>query len=167
MVDSLRLDWTSRQPMNCATSMWRKAPALPPPQGTHLDTMTDGYHWTGTSSTYAHPPEGEPREIIPAEIVYSPDKTQSGLVCGHRVQRAARAFISNAMAPSVRSVLGLNPDPGPFRTRLVPGGSFETPTVFLGALTAVPTAQAISSAPGCAPCWAIRSRGRTSTIRWW
>ena len=35
-------------------------------------------------------------------------------------------------------MLGLNPDPGPFRTRLVPGGSFETPTVFLGAFTGGP-----------------------------
>ena len=39
---------------------------------------------------------------------------------------------------SLRSVLGLNPEPGPFRTRLVPGGSFETPTVFLGAFSGGP-----------------------------
>ncbi len=39
---------------------------------------------------------------------------------------------------SVKSVLGLNPDPGPFRTRLVSGGSFESPTVFLSAFEGGP-----------------------------
>jgi alpha-galactosidase len=37
-------------------------------------------------------------------------------------------------------VLGLNPEPGPFRTRILPGESFETPTVFLGAFTGGPDA---------------------------
>jgi alpha-galactosidase len=35
-------------------------------------------------------------------------------------------------------VLGLNPDLGTYRTRLAPGGIFDTPTVFLGAFTGGP-----------------------------
>ncbi len=33
---------------------------------------------------------------------------------------------------------GLNPAPGPYRTRLPPGGSFATPTIFLGAFAGGP-----------------------------
>jgi alpha-galactosidase len=35
-------------------------------------------------------------------------------------------------------VLGLDPEPGPFRTRLAAGASFETPAVFLGAFSGGP-----------------------------
>ena len=42
------------------------------------------------------------------------------------------------MPTASKSVLGLDPEPGPFRTRLVPGGSFESPTVFLGAFEGGP-----------------------------
>src|SRR6185437_5374714 len=38
----------------------------------------------------------------------------------------------------LKSVLGLNPEPGPFRTRLTPGGSYISPTVFLGAFSGGP-----------------------------
>jgi alpha-galactosidase len=39
---------------------------------------------------------------------------------------------------SLHGELGLNPDPGPFRTRLRPGETFETPRIFLGATTGGP-----------------------------
>ncbi|MGH9423027.1 MAG: alpha-galactosidase, partial [Thermoanaerobaculia bacterium] len=35
-------------------------------------------------------------------------------------------------ATALRGAVGLNPDPGPFRTRLKPHETFDTPTVFLG-----------------------------------
>ena len=37
------------------------------------------------------------------------------------------------MAERLEGSIGLNPDPGSFRTRLGPGETFATPTVFLGA----------------------------------
>lgn len=139
MVDSMRLDWTIP-----ANSDWRnfyveKGAGTPSPQGTHRDSMAEGYHWTGTSSTYANHAEGAPREIIPAEIVYSASNPRSGWYAG--IEFSGRTRISlERNGTSVKSVLGLNPDPGPFRTRLVPGGSFETPTVFLGAFDGGPDA---------------------------
>ena len=137
MVDSMRLDWTIP-----ANSEWRnfyveKGAGSPSPQGTHSDTMAEGYHWTGTSSTYANREESGPREIIPAETVYSPANSQSGWYAG--IEFSGRTRIHTARnGTSIHSVLGLNPDPAPFRTRLVPGGNFVTPTVFLGAFEGGP-----------------------------
>jgi alpha-galactosidase len=48
---------------------------------------------------------------------------------GPRLNRAVAAH----PGPRVSSSLGLNPDPGPFRTRLDAGDEFQTPQVFLGA----------------------------------
>lgn len=31
--------------------------------------LEEGYQWIGTSSTYAHPGKGEPREMIPSLVV--------------------------------------------------------------------------------------------------
>ena len=68
----------------------------------------------------------------------------------------------------MKSVLGLNPDPGPFRTRLAPGGSFETPTVFLGAFEGGPDGAGNQLRP-----WVRAVLGQSahmegsSTTRWW
>jgi hypothetical protein len=131
MVDSLQLDWKIAQNDELCNFYVEKGAGTPSPQGTHTDTMADGYRWTGASSTYAHPPEGAPREIIPAEIVYSSTGAQGGWYAGIEFSGRTRVSLERS-GTSVKSVLGLNPDPGPFRTRLVPGGSFEAPTVFLG-----------------------------------
>ena len=40
----------------------------------------------------------------------------------------------------VMGEIGLNPAPGPYRTRLAPGQEFETPTIFLGAFNGGPDA---------------------------
>ena len=137
MVDSLRLDWTIPASDELRNFYVEKGAGTPSAQGTHLDTMANGYRWSGQSSTYAHPPEGAPREIIPAEIVYSQAHPQSGWYAG--IEFSGRTSINvERTGDSVKSVLGLNPDPGPFRTRLVPGGTFETPTVFLGAFEGGP-----------------------------
>ncbi len=137
MVDSLQLDWKVAPSDEFRNFYIEKGAGTPSPQGTHTDTMADGYRWTGTSSTYAHPPEGAPREIIPAEIVYSSTGTHAGWYAG--IEFSGRTHVSlERSGPSVKSTLGLNSDPGPFRTRLVPGGSFETPTVFLGAFDGGP-----------------------------
>jgi len=137
MVDSLRLKWKVPPTIELRSFYVEKGADKPSDQGTHLDTMTDGYRWTGASSTYADHSEGAPREIIPAEIVYSPAQPRAGWYAGIEFSGCTRITLERS-GKSVRSVLGLNPDPGPFRTRLVPGGSFETPTVFLGAFEGGP-----------------------------
>jgi hypothetical protein len=137
MVDTMQLDWNVPSTSVLRNFYVEKGAGTPSPQGTHCDPVAGGYQWTGTSSTYAHPPEGAPREIIPADIVYSTTKSQAGWYAGIEFSGRTRIGLERS-GTSVKSVLGLNPDPGPFRTRLVPGGSFETPTVFLGAFQGGP-----------------------------
>jgi alpha-galactosidase len=137
MVDSLRLDLKVADNEELRNFYVEKGAGSPSPQGTHCDTIFDGYRWTGTSSTYANHAEGSPREIIPAAIVYSATGAQAGWFAGLEFSGRTRISLERS-GTSVKSVLGLNPDPGKFRTRLVPGGSFETPTVFLGAFTGGP-----------------------------
>ena len=137
MVDSLKLDWRVAAARELRNSYVEKGADSPSAEGTHLETVEEGYNWTGKSSTYAHPVKGEKREIIPAEIVYGTDGAQSGWYAG--IEFSGRTRISlERDGGSVKTVLGLDPQPGPFKTRLEPGESFETPTVFLGAFSGGP-----------------------------
>lgn len=131
MVDSLQLDWQISAGTVLTNQYVEKGADKPSDQGMHRDAVTDGYAWTGTASTYEHLHDGDPREIIPAEVVYR-DGAQEGWFAGIEFSGRTRIALSRH-AGSLRSVLGLDPDPGPFRTRLAAGGSFVTPTVFLGA----------------------------------
>lgn len=134
MVDSMRLRFAVTPHSEMRNFYVEKGAGTPSPQGTHFEKIEDGYNWTGYSSTYAHTKEGEPREIIPAEFVFSNAQPQQGWFAG--IEFSGRTRISlERNGDEVQSVLGLNPEPGPFRTRLVPGGKFETPTVFLGAFS--------------------------------
>ena len=136
MVDSLRLNWRAAPSRDLRNFYVEKGADTPSAQGTHLDPVADGYSWTGKSSTYAHPTPGEAREIIPAEIVYDP-ASQSGWYAGIEFSGRTRISLSRT-ADTLTTVLGLNPDPGPFKTRLAPGESFVTPTAFLGAFSGGP-----------------------------
>ena len=141
MIDSLRLQ-IPYPPLRKLRHLYvEKGADTPSPIGTHSEDIHDGYSWTGYSSTYAFPQKGEPREIIPAEFVFNSDSPQSGWFAG--IEFSGRTRISlEREGDSLSSVLGLNPTPGPFRTRLQPGETFETPTVFLGAFTGGPDAAA-------------------------
>ena len=134
MVDSLRLDAGVRGSDSLELLYVEKGADTPSAAGTHLETVGEGFQWTGKSSTYAFPEKGEAREIIPAEAVFSPEGDEAGLYLGIEFSGRTRISLERA-GNSVKSVLGLNPEPGPFKTRIEPGGSFETPTVFLGAFT--------------------------------
>jgi disulfide oxidoreductase YuzD len=134
MVDSLRLDWSTDANNSLRNLYVEKGAGSPSPQGTHLDTVSDGYHWTGVSSTYAFSENGGPREIIPAEFVFDAATPEAGWYAGIEFSGRTRISLERSGA-SVKSTLGLNPEPGPFRTRVEPGGSFETPAVFLGAFS--------------------------------
>lgn len=65
LQDSFRFDF--RVPaQDSFKQFWvEKGASSPSAEGTHYIDLRDGSTWTGTSSTYAHPPKGEPREIIP------------------------------------------------------------------------------------------------------
>jgi len=137
MVDSLRLDWFFHAGRELRILYVEKGADTPSAVGTHLDEVGDGYSWTGKSSTYGHPAKGENREVIPAEIVFRPGGLESGWYAG--IEFSGRTRITLARSGGVvRSVLGLDPEPGPFKTRLTAGGSFESPTVLLGAFDGGP-----------------------------
>ncbi|MDR3774481.1 MAG: alpha-galactosidase [Terracidiphilus sp.] len=137
MVDSLRLDWRAAPTRDLRNFYVEKGADTPSAEGTHLETIGEGYSWTGKSSTYAHPVPGEKREIIPVEIVNAADGPESGWYSGIEFSGRTRIALERA-GSSLKTVLGLDPNPGPFRTRLAPGASFETPTVFLGAFDGGP-----------------------------
>ena len=115
MVNSLELDWQVRAAKELRNLYVEKGADTPSAQGTHLDVLNDGYKWTGKSSTYARPVAGEAREIIPAEFVYTTGQPESG---GMRESSSAagRASSWSAIGEELKTVLGLDPEPGPFRT---------------------------------------------------
>jgi hypothetical protein len=137
LMDSLRLQLQCRTENNLQHFYVEKGADTPSAQGTHLVSVGDGYSWTGTSSTYASPALSDAREIIPAELVFNADQPQDGWYAGIEFSGRTRISLKRS-AGSIATVLGLNPDPGPFRTRLGPDGEFETPTVFLGAFSGGP-----------------------------
>jgi len=137
MVDSLRLNLHLSASRELENLYVEKGADTPSPVGTHLDTVGEGYSWTGKSSTYEHLAKGEAREVIPAEIVFHSSGEQSGWYAGIEFSGRTRITLERS-GGRIESVLGLDPDPGRFKTRLVPGGSFEAPTVLLGAFDGGP-----------------------------
>ena len=137
MVDSLRLDWSVPASDELRNFYVEKGAGTPSAQGTHRDTMTDGYRWTGNSSTYAHPPEGARAKSFPPKSS-TLRRDLCRLVCRHRVQRTDAHQHSSEAEIGIKSVLGLDPGSGSVSNPSCTGGSFETPTVFLGALTGGP-----------------------------
>jgi hypothetical protein len=137
LIDSLRLEIATPPHAALQNLYVDKGADTPSPQGTHIEPIVEGYRWTGKSSTYALPIPGEPREIIPAEIVFNQAQPQTGWYAW--IEFSGRTRISLHRSGSmINTVVGLDPDPGPFRTRLGPGEAFETPTVFLGTFTGGP-----------------------------
>jgi hypothetical protein len=131
LQDSLAFNWQIDPTVSLEHLYVEKGANTPSPVGTHLAALTEGYHWTGTSSTYGDLSDDQPREIIPWSLVQSKGSSQTGWYAG--IEFSGRTRISLAREKdSLHGSIGLNPDPGPFRTRLSPGEVFETPTVFLG-----------------------------------
>ncbi len=137
MIDSLRLTWQIGAATPLRHFYVEKGAGEPSPIGTHLDNAGLGYQWTGWSSTYAHEVPGRGREIIPYEAVFLPDGNQPGWYAGIEFSGRTRITLDRTQ-DGLGSVLGLDPQPGPVLTRLTPGGSFESPVVFLGAFAGGP-----------------------------
>ena len=137
MIDSLCLDWQIGAVTPLRHFYLEKGAGEPSPVGTHLENAGQGYRWTGWSTTYAHDVPGRGREIIPYEAVFLPDGNQPGWYAGIEFSGRTRITLDR-MQDGLRSVLGLDPQPGPVLTRLAPGGSFESPVAFLGAFAGGP-----------------------------
>jgi len=131
MQDSLALNWQVDPHSALEHFFVEKGANTPSSIGTHQVALTEGYHWTGTSSTYGDLRESDAREIIPWSLVESKNAAQAGWYAGLEFSGRTRISMTREK-DSLQAVIGLNPDPSPFRTRLAPGEVFETPVVFLG-----------------------------------
>lgn len=115
-----------------------KGADTPSDEGIHDSAIVRGFNWIGRSSNYARPMPGEAREIIPFEILYDPAGHHPGIYAGLEFSGRTRITLTRAdqlQSPAFLTRLGLNPEPGPYKTRLTAPGSFETPTAFLGIFT--------------------------------
>jgi len=131
LQDSFRFDWRVNPQLKVDQVYIEKGANKPSDTGTRELEIPAGYQWEGTSSTYAHPEKDEAREVIPWSLVKLEDQAQSGWYAG--VEFSGRIHLTLARdGDSLRGVAGLNPNPGPFRTRMPPGGKFDTPTIFVG-----------------------------------
>ena len=136
---SLRFDWKIN-PHSALERFWvEKGADTPSSQGTHLDALQDGDSWQGSSSTYARPIQNQPREMIPYLLVDEPGGDRRGWYVGIEFSGPTRITLQRSGA-SLRGEAGLDPLPGPYRTRLPAGGTFETPTIFIGAFSGGPDA---------------------------
>ena len=109
-----------------------KGAGKPSAVGVHEGKLAVGYRWSGFSSTYAHAAPNQAREIIPWFAVQNSGNSQTGWYVGVEFSGRTRLLLDRT-SKSLHGVVGLNPEPGPFRTRLKPHDSFDTPTVFIGA----------------------------------
>lgn len=132
-LDSIQLDWKVDPNASLQHVYIEKGAGAPSDIGTHQLSLAREFHWLGTSSTYADPAPNQPREIIPWTFVQRTGRPQSAWYVG--IEFSGRTRIEVRRNQSLRAHAGLDPSPAPFRTRLIPGGSFETPTVFLGGST--------------------------------
>ena len=131
LQESLAFDFAI-DPKNSLEHLFvEKGANTPSPIGTHDVPLADGYKWTGTSSTYGDTDERDPREIIPWTLVERNDGTHSGWYAGIEFSGRTRIELDREK-DSLKAALGLNPDPQPARTRLLPGETFESPIVFFG-----------------------------------
>jgi hypothetical protein len=134
---SFRFDWDV-DPQILLERFWvEKGADVPSREGTHLDALREGDSWHGSSSTYARPMPGEPREMIPYLLVDEPGAAGRGWYVGIEFSGRTRITLQRSGA-SLRGEAGLNPLPGPYRTRLPAGGTFETPVIFIGAFDGGP-----------------------------
>jgi hypothetical protein len=134
---SLRFDWEANPNVALQRFWIEKGADVPSSEGTHLDALADGDTWQGSSSTYAIPKPGRPREMIPYLLVDEPTGDRRGWYVGIEFSGRTRMTLERAGA-SLRGEAGLDPNPGPYRTRVPPGGTFETPSIFVGAFRGGP-----------------------------
>jgi hypothetical protein len=137
LVPSFRFAWEIDRQSALQRFWVEKGADTPSAEGTHLEALRDGDTWLGTSSTYARPLSAQAREMIPYLLVSEPGGDQRGWYVGIEFSGRTRIVLQRDGA-ALRGEVGLNPVPGPYRTRLQPGASFATPTMFIGAFSGGP-----------------------------
>lgn len=126
-----QFDWVV-EPSSSLERFWvEKGADTPSAQGTHLDPLREGDTWQGLSTTYARPLPNQPREMIPYVLVEESAGTRRGWYLGIEFSGRTRIALRRETS-SLRGSAGLNPEPGPFRTRVLPGTTFAAPTIFIG-----------------------------------
>ncbi len=135
LQDSFRFRFAAGNAERLRHSYVEKGAGKPSDVGTHEVAVPVGYGWQGRSSTYAR--DEDEREVIPWFMVERDNPAHDGWYAGIEFSGRTRLTLARD-AQSVSGVLGLNPDPGPFRTRLLPHETFTTPTVFVGGFTGGP-----------------------------
>jgi hypothetical protein len=137
MQPSLSVDWQIDRDAALERFWVEKGADAPTALGTHLDALRDGDTWQGSSSTYARPMPNQPREMIPYVLIDEPGGARRGWYVG--IESSARTRITlQRTGTSLKVEAGLNPLPGPYRTRVPRGGTFATPAIFLGAFAGGP-----------------------------
>ena len=141
LQSSFSFDWKISSAESLEHMYVEKGADTPSPIGTHIVAAPDGYSWIGTSSTYAYPQPELDREVIPFFLIQHTAGDHSGFYMG--IEFSGRTHLTLARkGNSLHGEIGLNPDPGPYRTRLSPGATFETPQVFVGATSGGPDTMA-------------------------
>ena len=132
LQDSFDFHWKidAHEPLQ---QLWiDKGISEPPLIGTHSVDVPDGYAWHGESSTFAQQHKGPAREMIPYFMLRRTGTQAGAWYVG--VEFSGRiAMTLQRHADALTGTVGLNPEPGPFRTRIAAGESFVAPTVFVGA----------------------------------
>ena len=131
MQDSFRYKLAVRSGTQLQHLFVERGAGKPSAEGTHIVTVPVGYRWQGTSSTYALESRDEPREIIPFFSVSGSKGLAMGWYVGVEFSGRTRLTV-NRTREGITGAIGLNPDPGPFRSRLRSLEVFETPVVFVG-----------------------------------
>ena len=126
LQDSFRYRFPATGPLH--HGFIEKGAGRPSDAGTHEASVAPGYNWTGRSSTYAR--DEDEREIIPWSMVERDNAANDGWYMGVEFSGRTRLTLQRD-ASFISGVVGLNPDPGTFRSRLIPQESFTTPTVFV------------------------------------
>jgi Melibiase/Glycosyl hydrolase family 36 C-terminal domain len=134
---SIRFDWHVAPKSHLERFWVEKGADSPSPQGTHRDALRDGDAWAGRSSTYARPTPNQPREMIPYLLVDEPGGERRGWYVGIEFSGPTRITLLRDGA-SLRGEAGLDPLPGPYRTRLASGGTVDSPAIFIGAFSGGP-----------------------------
>jgi alpha-galactosidase len=129
LQDSFRFRWNVEPQLALSQLYVDKGSGKPSPIGTHQVAIPIGYTWQGLSSTYDR--NVDSWEIIPWFMVQREGTSQDGWYVGVEFSGRTRLTLERDKT-AIHGSVGLNPEPGPFRTRLLPGESFDTPAVFVG-----------------------------------
>ncbi len=159
MIDSLRLDIRVHPGEDTRLFYVEKGADTPSPQGTHLDTISEDYRWTGTSSTYARPPhKTSPAKSSPPS---SSSTTRSRSRAGTPASNSAAAPASPSSAPTTASTpsSASTPNPAPSARASPPAAPSKHPPSSSAHSAAAPTAPPTNCVPGFAPFSAIPSPG--------